>query len=59
MFLDWILRPGEIKDFEGTLKPHQPAKIALSSNDKLASAVQTDNEANDPSVSKRMGHPPS
>jgi COP9 signalosome complex subunit 4 len=55
MFLDRILRSAEVKDFEGTLKPHQLARVALSSNDKLASAVQADDEANDPSVSKRTG----
>jgi len=55
MFLDRILRSAEIKDFEGTLKPHQLAKVALSSNDRLASAVQADDEANDPSTSKRTG----
>ncbi|KAK7049492.1 hypothetical protein VNI00_001390 [Paramarasmius palmivorus] len=36
MFLDHILRSAEIKEFEKTLKPHQLAKIALSSNDHVA-----------------------
>lgn len=39
MFLDHILRPAEIKKFQQTLKPHQLARIAISSNDRLASAV--------------------
>ena len=36
MFLDHILRPAEVKEFEKSLKPHQLAKIAISSNDRLA-----------------------
>lgn len=52
MFLDRILRSEEIKEFEGTLKQHQLAKIALSSSDRVASA---DEDANDPTVSKRTG----
>ena len=36
MFLDRILRPAEAKEFEQTLKPHQLARISVSSNDKLA-----------------------
>jgi COP9 signalosome complex subunit 4 len=57
MFLDHILRSGEIKNFEGTLKPHQLAKIAISSNDKLASAVQEDDGpiSNEPNASTRTG----
>ncbi|KAI0638191.1 hypothetical protein C8Q77DRAFT_1070498 [Trametes polyzona] len=55
MFHDRILRPNEIKEFEGTLKPHQLAKIAISSNDRLASAVADDDQANDPSISTRKG----
>ena len=54
MFLDRILRSAEVKDFEGTLKPHQLARVALSSNDRIASA-QTDDDANDPTISKRTG----
>ncbi|KAG6837447.1 hypothetical protein H0H93_009541 [Arthromyces matolae] len=38
MFLDHILRPAEVKEFEKTLKPHQLAKLAISSNDRLASS---------------------
>ncbi len=52
MFLDRILRSAEVHEFEGTLKPHQLAKIALSSSDQLASA---DDDVNDPSASKRTG----
>jgi len=37
MFLDHILRSAEVKEFEKTLKPHQLATIAQSSNDKVAS----------------------
>ena len=55
MFLDRILRSAEVKDFEVTLKPHQLARVALSSNDRVASAVQTDGDANDPPVSNRTG----
>lgn len=45
MFLDHILRPAEVKQFEATLKPHQLAKISQSSNDRLAAAVaSTDGE---------------
>ena len=50
MFLDHILRPAEIKDFEATLKPHQLAKIAISSNDRLAST-----QDDDPAISTRTG----
>lgn len=39
MFLDHILRPIEVKEFEKTLKPHQLAKIALSTNDRLSSTL--------------------
>lgn len=45
MFLDHILRSAEVKEFEGTLKPHQLAKIAISSNDRLASANDGDEGA--------------
>lgn len=54
MFLDHILRPAEVKEFEGTLKPHQLAKIAISSNDRLASG-NDGGEDNDPTVSTRTG----
>ncbi|KAJ8456724.1 hypothetical protein ONZ45_g18604 [Pleurotus djamor] len=54
MFLDHILRPAEVKIFEETLKPHQLAKIAISSNDRLASAVN-DEDTSDSSVSTRRG----
>ncbi|KAH9999852.1 hypothetical protein BJV77DRAFT_975072 [Russula vinacea] len=40
MFLDHILRPVEIKEFEKTLKPHQLAQIALSTNDRLSSTLE-------------------
>jgi len=53
MFLDHILRPAEVKNFEETLRPHQLAKIAISSNDQLASAV--DDDELDPSASTRRG----
>ncbi|OJT03760.1 COP9 signalosome complex subunit 4 [Trametes pubescens] len=55
MFHDRILRPNEIKEFEGTLKPHQLAKISISSNDRLASAVADDDQANDATISTRKG----
>jgi len=55
MFHDRILRPAEIHEFEGTLKPHQLAKISLSSNDRLASAVTDDDDLVNPSASKRTG----
>lgn len=54
MFLDHILRPAEIHSFEQTLKPHQLAQIAISSNDRLASTVN-DEEPSEPSSSKRTG----
>ncbi|KAF5389096.1 hypothetical protein D9757_004911 [Collybiopsis confluens] len=56
MFLDHILRPAEIKEFEGTLKPHQLAKIAISSNDRVATATnneEIDNDAGDYPISTR------
>lgn len=55
MFHDRILRAGEIKDFQETLKPHQLATIALSPNDRLASAVASDDDPNDLDTSKRTG----
>lgn len=54
MFLDHILRPAEVKEFERTLKPHQLAKIAISSNDKLASATDAGGDP-DPAASTRTG----
>ena len=56
MFRDRILRSNEIKEFEGTLKPHQLAKIEISNNDRLAASVVADEEeANDgePAAKKR------
>lgn len=56
MFLDHILRSAEVKDFEGTLKPHQLAKIAISSNDRLASTGDHGpNTTNEPVASVRTG----
>ena len=57
MFLDHILRPAEIKEFESTLKPHQLAKIAISSNDRLASTATDDTPGalNEPAASTRTG----
>ncbi|KAF8195855.1 hypothetical protein K438DRAFT_1826634 [Mycena galopus ATCC 62051] len=57
MFLDHILRSAEIKSFEATLKPHQLAKIAISSNDRLASSGQDDDPtaAGEPATSTRTG----
>ncbi|TRM67792.1 hypothetical protein BD626DRAFT_106192 [Schizophyllum amplum] len=56
MFLDHILRPAEVQEFEKTLKPHQVAKIAISSNDRL-SAVDDDEELGsaDEPISTRRG----
>ncbi|KAG7449171.1 uncharacterized protein BT62DRAFT_887959 [Guyanagaster necrorhizus] len=53
MFLDHILRPTEVKEFEGTLKPHQLAKIAISSNDRLASSSH--DNADDTTTNSRTG----
>ncbi|KAK7470607.1 hypothetical protein VKT23_002031 [Stygiomarasmius scandens] len=56
MFFDHILRSAEIKEFEATLKPHQLAKIAISSNDRLASATHDDDLAgSEPAASTRTG----
>lgn len=56
MFRDRILRPNEIKEFEGTLKSHQLAKIEISNNDRLAANVVGDeDEVSDPTVSTRKG----
>jgi COP9 signalosome complex subunit 4 len=57
MFLDHILRPAEIKEFEKTLKPHQLAKLAISSNDRLASAGHDNgpDSVHEPPTSTRTG----
>ncbi|TCD69685.1 hypothetical protein EIP91_006702 [Steccherinum ochraceum] len=55
MFLDRILRPAEVKEFEATLRPHQLAQVSLSANDRLASAANDDDDASDPTASKRKG----
>ncbi|KAF5387669.1 hypothetical protein D9615_000441 [Tricholomella constricta] len=57
MFLDHILRSAEVKEFERTLKSHQLAKLAISSNDRLASAGQYDDPTgmNEPTASTRTG----
>ncbi|KAH0840148.1 hypothetical protein J3R83DRAFT_1128 [Lanmaoa asiatica] len=54
MFLDRILRPAEVKSFEESLRPHQLAKISISSNDRLASAVDED-DLLESSTSTRKG----
>lgn len=53
IFLDRILRPAEVKDFEATLRPHQLAKIAQSSNDRLAASRADD--ANEDGSAGRSG----
>ena len=55
MFYDRILRPAEVKEFEGTLKQHQLAKITLSPNDRVATGDAEDEYANDHTISKRTG----
>ena len=58
MFLDRILRPNEVKSFEQTLKPHQLAKISLSTNERLAAAAASasgDDAAAEPGASTRTG----
>src|SRR6202167_5645112 len=55
MFLDHILRSAEVKNFEGTLNPHQLARIAISSNDKLASAIPDATATTEPNTSTRTG----
>jgi COP9 signalosome complex subunit 4 len=52
MFLDRILRPYEVKEFESTLKPHQLAKIGKSSRDRVmvTSQLNTSKE----SIAKRV-----
>lgn len=52
MFLDRILRASEVHEFEGTLKPHQLAKIATSTGDRAAAADDGDAE---PGASRRTG----
>ncbi|KAI0340934.1 hypothetical protein BDW22DRAFT_1359782 [Trametopsis cervina] len=51
MFLGRILRSEEVKEFEGSLKQHQLAKISLSSSDRVSATDDDD----DPTVSKRTG----
>jgi len=55
MFLDYILQPVEIKESKKPLKPHQLAKIAISSNNHLASANYDDSyyDSNEPAISTR------
>jgi len=55
MFLDHILRSAEVKEFEKSLKPHQLARIAISSNDRLASAGHDAGADLDPGASTRTG----
>ena len=56
MFLDRILRPAEVKEFEQTLKPHQLARVAQSSSDKLAAAVSDEDDmVTGETVSSRTG----
>ncbi|OBZ70205.1 COP9 signalosome complex subunit 4 [Grifola frondosa] len=55
MFHDRILRPAEIHEFEGTLKPHQLAEISMSANDRLAAVIADEDDAQDPNASKRTG----
>jgi len=55
MFLDRILRPAEIKEFEASLKPHQLASIPQSANDRLASTIAMNEAAADPDASTRTG----
>jgi COP9 signalosome complex subunit 4 len=52
MFLDRILRPYEIKEFQSTLKPHQLAKIAQSSHDRAMIIDQSGN--GDAAAKKRV-----
>ena len=57
MFLDYILQPVEINESEKPLKSHQLAKIAISSNDHLASANYDDRycDSNESATSTRTG----
>jgi COP9 signalosome complex subunit 4 len=49
MFLDHILRPAEIAEFERGLRPHQLARIAQSTNEQLAArAVSAEDEDDGP-----------
>jgi len=52
MFLDRILRPNEIKEFESTLKPHQLAKIGQTSHDRVV--VMSQPKIDIESASKRI-----
>lgn len=42
MFLEQIIRSEEIKDFESSLRPHQLARIAQSSNDRSIAALSSE-----------------
>ena len=57
MFLNYILQPVEIKESKKPLKSHQLAKIAILSNDHLASANYNNSycDSNEPATSTRMG----
>ena len=57
MFLDHIIRSAEVKTFEAMLKPHQLAKIGISSNDRLSSAIEDsdDTNTNEINASRRTG----
>jgi COP9 signalosome complex subunit 4 len=56
MYLEHIIRPAEVKEFEATLKPHQLARIAQSSSDKIASkATDDDTQMADVGASTRTG----
>ncbi len=55
MYLDRILRQEEVKEFQATLKPHQLAQIAQSSNDRLASLSHEEDLEMDMSSRTRAG----
>ena len=57
MFLQHILRASEVKGFEETLKPHQLARIAQSSNDRVAARDDDSNTIAEEGeiLSKRTG----
>jgi COP9 signalosome complex subunit 4 len=55
MFLEQIIRPEEIKDFEATLRPHQLARIAVSSNDKSVAALSSIYAADDDQDTEASG----
>lgn len=56
MFLEHILRPNEVKGFEAILKPHQLARIAQSTNDRMVAMDEDqDTEIDGQPVSKRTG----